>query len=326
MNKKITYLLLIAGTLFFSSCQKNIDVFVPDGTTGPDTSWYATVSSSMPVAALQTSLLIEPVRDSVEISSANFTYLTTSSGIQCGFPPLCCISTAGIPVTGRVQVELFVIKKKGDMVMMNKPTTSNGNLLVSAGEIFIRLKKDGQEIGLAPGVKIAVRYTDLPVNSAMKLFFGEETLNGQFNWLPNNDTINNTVGYGQQVYEITTNHLHWINLDYMYDTAGIIRSTVSVKLPSNYTNANTTAFLVFKDMRSVARMNPELTEKRFITGKMPAGKAAYIVVLSKQGNDYFMAKESITTGVNVNTNGNQAFSLTPVKTALADIKTWLATL
>ncbi|MFN8250817.1 MAG: hypothetical protein U0V75_02960 [Ferruginibacter sp.] len=326
MTKKITYLLLIAGTLFFSSCQKNIDVFVPNGTTGPDTTWYATVTSSMPLASLQTNLLIEPVRDSVEISSSINTYLTTVSGIQCGFPPLCCVNTAGTPVTGRIQVELFVIRKKGDMVLMNKPTTSNGNMLVSAGEIFIRLKKDGQDITLAPGARITIRYSDLPVNSSMKLFFGEETSNGLFNWLPNNDTLLNTVGYAQQVYEITTNHLRWINLDYLYDTAGIVRSTVSVRLPSNYTNANTTAFLVFKDLRSVIRMNADLTEKRFITSKVPAGKGAYIVVISKQANDYFMAKESITTGVNVTPGGNQPFSLTPVKTTLADIKTWLATL
>ncbi len=325
MNKKITYLILIAGTLLFSSCQKNIDVFVPDGTTGPDTTWYATVSSSMPVAALQTSLLIEPTRDSIEISSANFTYLTTSSGIQCDFPPLCCATAAGTLVTGRVQVELFVIKKKGDMVLMNKPTTSNGNLLVSAGEIFVRLLKNGQEVNLVPGARITIRYTDLPVNTSMKLFYGEELANGQFNWTPNADTAN-VLGMNTQVYEITTKRLHWINVDALYDTTGITRSTVSVKLPSNYTNANTTAFVVFKDMRSVVRMNPDLPEKRFITGKMPAGKAAYIVVLSKQGNDYFMAKESITTGVNVTTNGNQPFSLTPVKTALADIKAWLATL
>jgi hypothetical protein len=324
MKNKIIILLFIAGAVFLSSCQKNIDVFIAQS-TGPDTTWYNAVNSSMPVAALQTSLLIAPVKDSIEINNSTMAYLTTSSGLQCGFPPLSCVTTAGQVVTGKVQVELFVIKKKGDMVLMNKPTTSNGQMLVSAGELFIRLKKDGQDITLAPGAKITLRYSDLPVNNAMKLFFGEETLNGNFNWLPNNDTINNFVSYGQQTYEITTNHLRWINLDYFYDTTGITRSTVSVRLPSNYTNANTTAFLVFKDIRSVLRMNADVPEKRFITGKVPGGKGAYVVVISRQGNDYFMSKEIITTGLNT-TNGNQGISLTPTKTSLADIKAWLATL
>jgi hypothetical protein len=327
MNKKITFILSLAAALFFTACQKNIDVFVPDpGTTGgPDTAWYTSVNSTMPVAALQTSLLATPITDSFEITSTTAASLLNTGGLQCSFPALSCISTAGQVVTGKIHAELFVIKKKGDMVLMNKPTTSNGQMLVSAGEIFIRLKKDGQDVNLAPGAKISIRYSDLPINPLMKLFFGEELLNGQFNWVPNNDTLTNFIGYGQQVYEITTNHLRWINLDYFYDTTGISRSNISLQLPFNYTNANTTAFVVFKDIRSVIRMNAVVNEKRFVSGKLPNGKAAWVVVISKQGNDYFMSKETITTGVNA-ANGNQSLSLTPVKTTLADIKTWLATL
>lgn len=328
MRKKLFIAFLLAGCLFFTACQKNIDIFVPDAgqLNSADTTWQATISSSMPVAALQNSLLIEPVKDSVELTTANFSYLTTSNGLVCAFPPLSCVNSTGIAVTGKIHVELFIIKKKGDMVLMNKPTTSNGAMLVSAGEIFVRLKKDGQEITLAPGAKINIRYADFPVNNNMKLFFGEERANGIFNWVANADTLNNFVSYGTQVYEITTNHLRWINLDYFYDTSGIARSAVAVKLPSNYTNTNTTAFLVFKDIRSVLRMNADITERRFVTGKIPQGKAAWVVVMSKQGNDYFFSKESITTGLNTTINGTQTISLTPVKSSLTDIKTWLATL
>lgn len=328
MRKNFTIAILLSGTLFFAACQKDIDVFVPDAgqINGADTTWQSSITATMPVAALQTNLLAEPIKDSVELSTANIAYLTSSSGIICAFPPLSCINSAGTPVTGKIYVELFVIKKKGDMVLMNKPTTSDGAMLVSAGEIFIRLKKDGQELTLAPGAKINIRYNDFPVNSNMKLFFGEERANGIFNWMANADTINNRIGFGTQFYEITTNHLRWINLDYFYDTAGIARSNVSAKLPSNYTNANTTAFLVFKDLRSVLRMNADVTERRFNTGKIPQGKAAWVIVISKQGNDYFFSKEAITTGLNTNVNATQTISLTPVKSTLVDIKTWLATL
>lgn len=328
MRKNITIILLLASCIFFTACQKDIDIFVPDTgqTTGLDTAWHTSISSTMPVAALQTSLLIEPVKDSVELTAANFSYLTATNGLVCAFPPLSCVNSSGVAVIGKIQVELFVIKKKGDMVLMNKPTTSDGAMLVSGGEIFIRLKKDGQELTLAPGAKINIRYSDFPVNSNMKLFFGEERANGIFNWQPNPDTLINRIGFGPQFYEITTNHLRWINLDYFYDTSGIARSAVSVKLPANYTNANTTAFLVFKDLRSVLRMNADVTERKFVTGKIPQGKAAWVVVISKQGNDYFFGKEAISTGLNTTVNGTQSISFTPVKSTLADIKTWLATL
>jgi len=327
MNKKIVTILIISSALFLNACQKNTDIFVPDPgqINGADTAWYNPVAATAPVFSLQTNLLLEPVRDSFEVN-ANIATILTSNGVQLSFPPLSCISSTGQAITGKVYIELLLIKKKGDMVLMNKPTSSNGNLLVSGGEIFITLKKDGKEVKLAPNAKVYIRYADVPTNSSMKLFFGDESVTGRFNWIPNTDTANNYLGIGPQFYEILTNHLRWINCDYFYDTTGITRSTVSAHLPSNYTNANTNAFLVFRDFRSVLGMNAEVTERRFSSGKVPNGKVATVVVISKQGNDYFLGKELITTGVNVTTGNNQKVLLNPVKTSLADIKLFLGTL
>jgi hypothetical protein len=333
MNKTTTFILLLASALFLNACQKNIDVFVPDPgqTNGPDTAWYNTISPAMPVAALQNNLnvQVETVRDSFEISSniTTATTITTTNGVQCTFPALSLVSTAGAIVTGKIHIELLLVRKKGDMVLLNKPTSSNGSMLVTGGEIFIRLFKDGQEIRLSPNAKIYFKYADAPIVSSMKLFFGDESVPERFNWLPNTDTANNMIVPGLQAYEIATNHLHWINVDYFYDTATITRSTVSAQLPANYTNANTSVFLVFKEIRSVLRMKADVPERRFISDKVPNSKTATIVVLSKQGNDFYLGKESITTGINIVAGTiNQRIPITPVKTSLADIKAYLATL
>jgi len=325
MTKKIATILIISSALFLTACQKNVDVFVPDpGQTGPDTTWTATVPSTAPVFALQTNLLSEPVRDSFEVN-ANVAIITTTNGVQCTFPPLAFVTSAGVPVTGRVYVEVRLIKTKGEMVMLNKPTISNGNVLVSGGELFISVSKNGQALQLAPNAKIYLRYSDLPTNQQMKLFLGDESNPTQFNWKPSTSSTD-TVAVGPQAYEIATGHLRWLNCDYLFDTTGITRSLVSAVLPSNYTNANTSAFLVLRDMRSVLGMYGDVPERRFITGKVPNGKVAVVVVISKQGNDYFLAKETITTGVNTTTANVQKVSLTPVKTSLADIRLYLATL
>ncbi len=330
MNKKIATILLIAGALFLNACQKNSDIFVPDAgqTNGPDTVWVNTISSTMPVVALQTNLQLqaEPVaKDSFEVT-ANVASLTTSNGVQLNFPPLSLTTNAGLAVTGKVFVEVLLIKKKGDMVLLNKPTTSNGNMLVSGGVLFVRLLKDGQELKLVPNAKIYIRFADFPTNPNMKLFFGDESNPQQFNWIPNTNSNTDSVVAGPQMYEMFTSHLRWINVDYFYDTAGIARSVTAAHLPSNYTNANTSTFLVFKDLRSVLKMNADVTERRFISGKVPNGKAATVVAISKQGNDYFLGKTIITTGVNVNTSNVQKVIVTPIKTSLADIKAFLATL
>ena len=330
MNKKTVPLLLIAGALFLNACQKNTDIFVPDPgqLNAPDTAWVNTVTSAMPVIVLQNTLQLqtELVKDSFEVNNTAAT-ITASNGVQLGFPPLSCVTTAGLAVTGKVFVELLLIKKKGDMVLLNKPTTSNGSMLVSGGEIFISLKKDGKDLLLAPNARVYIRYADFPTNPNMKLFFGDESNLQQFNWVPNTNNNTDSVIAGPQVYEMFTSHLRWINVDYFYDTANITRTTVSAQLPSNYTNANTSTFLVFKDLRSVLRMNADVPEKRFISGKVPNGKVATVVAISKQGNDYFLGKETITTGITVTpATNNQKVLLNPVKASLADIKAYLTTL
>ena len=326
MNRKIIFIVLIAAAFFLNACQKNIDVFVPDPgqTNGFDSSWNTTVATTAPVFSLQTNLLTVAVKDSFEIN-ANILNLTLSNGLQLTFPPNSCVTSAGVPVTGKIYIETRLIKTKGDMILMNKPTSSNGSLLVSGGEIFISLRKDGQEIKLAPNVKIYIRYADVGTNQQMKLFLGDESNPAQFNWLPNTST--DTLSVGPLAYEIASSHLRWINCDYFYDTTGITRSSISATLPANYTNANTAVFLVFKELRSVLGMYGDVPEKRFLSSKVPNGKTAIVVAISKQGNDYFLGKESLTTGVNASSTTNiQKVSVNPVKTSLADIRAYLATL
>jgi hypothetical protein len=318
--KKIVTIVLIAGAFLFTACQKNIDAFVPDPlTNAPDTNWYNTITSPMAVTALQNDLKIKPAADSFEVN--NTTVDRNIGGMQLIFTPNCCTSSTGQAITGKVNIEALLIKNKGDMVLMNKPTSSNGQLLVSGGEIFISLNQNGQQLQLAPNGRVAISYADAAPNAKMKLFYGDETTPGQFNWVPSRDSI----FASNQFYEMVSSKLRWINCDYFYDTTGTIRSTVSAHLPFNYTNANTETFLVFKTIRSVLGMYADVPEKRFISARVPDKLAATVVAISKQGNDYFLGKEQITTGINV-TAGNQKVSLTPVKTSLADIKAFLATL
>ena len=332
MNKKIVTILLISTAFFLNACQKNIDVFVPDPgqLNGADTTWAATISPTAPVFALQTSLsatslLSEPVKDSFEINTNTVTVILTN-GLQLTFPPLCFVNSVGQIVDGKVNVEARLIKTKGDMVLLNKPTTSNGSMLVSGGEVFVSVSKNGQQLQLAPNAKFYVRYADAPTSQLMKLFYGvESSAVTQVNWIPGTNS-SDTVAVGSQFYEIASSHLRWINCDYFYDTVGITRSQVSATLPSNYTNTNTSCFLVFKELRSVLGMYGDVPEKRFLSPKVPNGKTAIVVAISKQGNDYFLGKETITIGVNATTNNIQKVPLTPVKSSLAAIRSYLATL
>lgn len=317
----------LTAALLFSSCQKDLDVFVPDSgqITGPDTSWYNTISSTMPVTALKNVLLIPLHKDSFQLnSSVNTVHL--ASGIQCLVSSGSVLTSSSQPVGGKVYVESLLLKKKGHMIRMGTPTTSDGKLLVSGGEIFIRLRSDSfPQLQLAQNNPILLEYADIDVSTQMQYFNGIVNSSGQFNWLLNTDSSNQVLAL-QQAYRVITNQLNWINCDYFLDTAGIQQTIVSTVLPAQFTNANTIAYTVFNNIRSVAGMYGNANTKKFSSGKLPVNKLVTVVVISKQGDDYYLGHETVTTSANGAAVGSQQVAVTPIKTPLNNIITYLENL
>ncbi|MBL0055511.1 MAG: hypothetical protein IPP31_04830 [Chitinophagaceae bacterium] len=326
MSRKIVGLFLIGTGFLLNACQKDTDVFVPDPgqTNGPDTNWYASIAPTMPVNTLKNALTFGVYTDSIQVNNSN-AYVLTPFGLQCGFPPNCCTGASGQAITGTVTVELMLIKKKGDMIRLNRPTVSNGRLLISGGEIYIRMKKNGQEVQLAPNVRITLRYPDAPIFTQMKLFIGDESVPNLFNWLPSPDLPNNTVTVTSQQYEIQTNQLRWLNNAYFADTNGL-RTKISATLAPQFTNANSMAFAVFKDFRSVVALGAEVSARQFTSIKLPVGKEFTLVVISRQGNDYFMGHTTTMTASPAANTTFQPVSVNPVITNMTNIINYLNTL
>ncbi len=327
--KNIIPLLFISSSLLLTACQKDTDVFIPDPgqVSGPDTNWVATITAGMPVTILQNNLLLETYTDSFEVNANLATVNATAAGLNINFPPFCCQRPNGLTVSGKVYLELLLLKNKGDMIRMARPTSSNNRLLVSGGSFFIKLKKDGEELQLKPNTYIQVKFADPQPSPLMKVFYGDESNPNQFNWLPA-DTAGTAsqVIAGNQFYQLYSRNLRWVNCDYFYDTTGANRVKIQTELPAHFTNANTSVYLVFNEMRTVVGMYGEPTVKKFISGKVPVGKPITIVVISKQGNDYYLGKQISNSGLNVTGNSNQSVPITPIKTGLADIKAYLGTL
>ncbi len=329
MNRKISTAFLftiIAAGIF--SCNKDSDVFIPDvkATQGPDTMWVNSIADTMPVNTIKKQLFPELYLDSIEVNASPAS-VTTPSGLTCNFPAFCCAGSGGQVITGKVYVELLLIKKKGDMIRADKPTSSYNRLLVSGGEMFVKLSKNGQELKLAQGKTITLKYNDSPILPGMKVFYGDESNAEQFTWNPSDSINQPQVISGNNFYELTSRQLRWINCDYFYDTTGINRVQVGPSLAPQYTNANTSVYLVFSNMRSVLGVYGNAVTRKFISGKVPVGQPAKLVVLSKQGNDYYMGTESLVTGPQASSPAGQQFiPVNPVKTTLADIKTFLGTL
>jgi hypothetical protein len=327
MNKKIIILVLFAGGLFLNACQKDMDIFVPDAgqLNGPDTTWQTTISASMPVSVIKNSLLTEPYLDSINVN-ANIATIATPFGVQVNFPPNCCVNAASQPVTGKVDVEIQVVKKKGDMIRLDKPSTYNDSMLITAGQIFIRLKKAGQPLQLAPGIRYNINYVDLPTNPQVKFFIGDESNTQAFNWLPTPEPNIDSIFITPQSYQVYTRRLRWISIAQQVELNTVAKVSVAADMASYFTNANSIAFTVFKDLRSVVAMRPELATRKFITGKLPVGKAITVVVISKQGDDYYLGYESAVTQTSSSNPAVQQVHIVPIKKSLAEILSFLNSL
>ncbi|MEO6489214.1 MAG: hypothetical protein ABIO04_04665 [Ferruginibacter sp.] len=325
MKANKTFFLLLIAAFSFTSCQKDLDVLVVDPVLGPDSTWYDAISPSMPVVGLKNSLLLDIHQDSF-IMNTTATAFTASSGLQLLFTPASLLTSAGMPALGEIKVESYLLKKKGDMIRMGTPTTSDGKVLVSGGELYVRLLKDGAELQVSQNSHVNISYADTGLSSQMELFYGDATNSSGFNWLPNADSSNFVIPTTVQTYQLLTNRLHWINCDYFYDTSNAFQTTVSAVLPSNYTNANTIAYIVFSDIRSVIAMNGNSFTRKFSSGKLPVNKSITMVIISKQGDNYFLGhQQAITTGT-PGAISVQEITVTPVITSANDIKTYLDSL
>jgi hypothetical protein len=327
MNKKIIILVLFAGSLFLNACQKDIDVFVPDAgqLNGPDTAWQNAITPSSPVSILKNNLSTAPYQDTI-IVNANIATVLTPFGVQINFPPNCCVNGAGQPVTGKVDVEIQVVKKKGDMIRLDKPSIFNDSALTTAGQIFIRLKKDTQLLQLASGIRYNINYIDLPTNQQMKFFIGDENNAQAFNWLPTPDPGLDTIVITPQLYQIYTKRLRWISVAQPFEINTSGRVNITADMAAYFTNTNTVAFTVFKDVRSVVAMRPDLGTRKFVTGRLPVGKAITVVVISKQGNDFYLGYESAVTQTPSSNPSIQHVNIVPIKKSLAEILSYLGTL
>lgn len=324
MKTKLTIAYFLLAGLIFSSCQKNIDVFVPDPgqNAGPDTTWYSDVTANMQASILRTQLKITPYQDTIDGSAA--ATIITADGVQCSFPANSCVTATGASVTGRVDVQISYVRSGGDMIRMNRPSASLNRLLVSGGLLNIDLKKNGEALHLAPGVKLTIKFPDSPPSQQMKFFAGDESNSSiGFTWMPNPDVLNNTISVGTSGYEVHTNRTGWTSCAYFYDTANITRSIIKTSLPSNYTNANTIVYIAFKDQRSVMPLLADISARTFNSGKLPDGKLATVVAISKQADSYFIGYNNIVTG---DLSGVQSISLSPLKHSLPEILQILASL
>lgn len=322
-KNKIYLPILILIAWAFSSCQKDVDDIVRQSTL-PDTIWHNNITPGMPISNLKAVLNPGVEIDTFSINPGAVSTYTTTAGLRVNIIPGMLLNT-GQSATGLVKITSRLLLSKGDLIRADKPTVSNGRVLVSGGVMYVRLYQDEVPLTASTSMPLMLEYAGSPLDQSMGLFYGDSSVASTFNWLPAQDSMSNPVQIFGQNYRIYASHLGWINCDKFYDTSNIPQSKLALDLPSNYTNANSAAFVVFKNKRTVIELYGDAGTMQFRSGNLPAGEEITVVVLSMQGNDYFYGQTDAVIP-SQSTGNYQTISLTPTITTLGVIENKLSAL
>jgi hypothetical protein len=298
---------IIIAALLLASCKKDSIIFIPDPGQELDSAWVTTINADSKISELIKSILPPPpVADTVELLLKDTTIIRREL-FDIIIPEGALKGAGATDITGKVAYNFFLLQKKGDFIRLQQSTINNDRFLLnSGGGFFIRFFRGSEELNIVPGKNIIVRFNDpLPLQN-MKVFYGAESIvsptpvNTSSGWSvslnstyvkPVQRKFNNVASYG---YEVATDKLRWVNAALNLST-GTGTVNISVYVPDLFSNANTQAFIVFKEFRTIVKLTGEPGSRKFIAPNIPANKSAMIVTISKIAGDYFLGTQEIIT-------------------------------
>lgn len=320
MQMKRTYIAgWLAGLILLASCQKDLDYFQPDPGSGPDTTWVAAPTSSMPVGQILEDIRKEPVTDSFQISLGAATTAITASGLTYFFTVGTLVNDSNQVITGTVTLESMLARKKGDFIRMG--VTSDNIMLSNEAAIYSRFTQNQRELSVRNGSSLRISFTEPQPRQGLFLYGGSPAGSFQHHWNLLGDSLFNSIYPANQVYQVTTNKTGWVGAGTEINPGSSAMVSLSVALPSNYTNANTLVYLVFEQTPLVQALQGDQAQRRFRSGLLPVNQPVRLVVLSRQANTYFMGIQSIIT--EQSTSGIQQVNISPVISNLQQVNAML---
>lgn len=106
-----------------------------------------------------------PQYETFTIDAAAGASFTSSKGIKYTVPAGAFVTSGGVAVTGSVTVAVKEINSPSDMIMGDKHTlTSDGRMLVSYGEFFVKATQNNQDLLLKKDSTVKVQVPAKPIN------------------------------------------------------------------------------------------------------------------------------------------------------------------
>lgn len=213
-----------------------------------------------------------------------------------------------ILTSGTVKIVLQEMLTGPEMILANKTTTSDGKLLESGGQIYIKAYLGSEELRINKSEKPLVEIPTInPVS--MNLFRGSikenDSMTGDtiINWSTDTTTVTRRVDSFGSKYGFFLDSFTWTNCDRFMSNGGAL-TDVSITLPTNVIDTNTAVFIYATSINSVTRMYSydKLTRKVNLGTyyRLPIGLQVKILIISKSGSQYSYEIKSVTITDNYN--------------------------
>ena len=281
----IIFVLALIATAGFYSCKKK----------------FTTIPPPTPFSSLTDSFRFmrnENVQTFI-INSATGGTFTTKAGVEFTVPADAFRDAANELIVGSVEIEIVETISTNDMILNNRSTTSNGDVLVTGGQFKISYAVNGNPVVIGGGLQIDVVVPTDIGSDKMNLFYGSEDANSFVNWTLATDTtdlaepipvtVTDTVTptgtlkfYNFQIDSLSAN---WINCDYFYSVPGA-KTGLTLTLDEDFNNSNTLFFIHFNTIQSV--MTGYFDGNNFVTaGQIPEGTSVKLIFAAEIDGDYY---------------------------------------
>lgn len=297
-HSSIIYALLSAITLAgVWGCRKDVDTFRP---YPPTLEAIQQMLQQVPPPSTKTTFALSLLaEDKVLVTPSGVRlFLTDTDNLfaDAGNNPVPCSTCQTL------LVEVTEALDKSDIIAREIHTsTTAGELLESGGMVRVAVTCDGLPLALANGRTLKIQIpADNPESNMLV-----------FNGLMQNDTFIGWENTGQEVfqaewqtpnmdivqgYELLAPQLGWINSDRFVDEP---MTSFCVDLPAQFNPENTKAYIVFKNIRSVAILEPEWGSRKFCAPNVPHGFQIRLVTVSQTADgQYWLGNKETEIGTN----------------------------
>ena len=232
---------------------------------------------------------------------------------------------------GSFDIHITACDTKGEILVAGIPTLSEGKLLESRIEVNLQIFHGSSLVKLAHGKQISLKVNDPDPRERMELFYGNDE-NSEWLQADNDpadwanvenaqwffqDSASVIEGFGYSLFSDSTD---WINVDVFFEIPQEQLTDVCVELPEEFTNKNTSVYMVFDRYNSILSMYGNADAEKFCEpyGSAPLGFDVTFIVISEMGeNLYLFARKSTTI------TPHHVETLTPVKTPYDEIKNYI---